>query len=83
VKVGDLVALSAAGQNLRGLSPWHNVYRAQQGKKPLVGTIIKVEYWSYREVYKIRWFDDAPPKGRNGRWGGIFERKDLKFISKA
>ena len=86
MKVGDLVALSSYGENLNGLyrfsdasrQSWHGDFI------PLRGIIIKVDKRWGEERYFIKWMKSHAPIGRNGRWGcEWFERKDLKYVSRA
>ena len=85
MKAGDLVTLSAHGNNLDALYLWSKGYRQSKKKPPLVGLVIKAAKlsWSPAWRYEVRWIDDDGPKGREGRWGGThFNRKDLKFVSR-
>jgi len=86
MKVGDLVALSSYGANLDGLYPFTDFYRSKnrEDNVPLRGIIVKVDYRFSYNIYYIKWMKTPAPIGRNGRWGcEWFERKDLKYVSRA
>ncbi len=86
MKAGDLVTLSAYGENLGALARWAVRYRQYHKKPPLVGLVIKVSpsRWAWEGAqYEVRWMEPDGPKGRDGQWGSPhFNRKDLKFVSR-
>ena len=86
MKVGDLVALSSYGENLDALYPFTDFYcsRYREDNIPLRGIIVKVDTRYYYDMYYVKWMKNHAPIGRNGRWGcEWFERKDLKYVSRA
>ena len=86
MKVGDLVALSSYGENLDALYPFTDFYcsRYRDDNIPLRGIIVKVDTRYSYDMYYIKWMKSHAPIGRNGRWGcEWFERKDLKYVSRA
>ena len=86
MKVGDLVALSSYGENLDALYPFTDFYcsRYREDNIPLRGIIVKVDTRYSYEMYYVKWRKSHAPIGRNGRWGcEWFERKDLKYVSRA
>jgi len=85
MKAGDLVTLSAYGDNLGALYKWSSRCRAYNYKKaPMVGLVVKVALAPYstdEKRYVVQWIDENPPHGRNGHYGAdYFNRKDLKFV---
>jgi len=88
MKAGDLVTLSAYGNNLGALYKWSRDCRAYNYKKaPMVGLVVKVAFAPYypgdQQRYVVRWIDENPPHGRNGHYGAdYFNRKDLKFVKR-
>jgi len=88
MKAGDLVTLSAYGNNLGALYKWSRACRAYNYKKaPMVGLVVKVAFAPYypgdQQRYVVRWIDENPPHGRNGHYGAdYFNRKDLKFVKR-
>ena len=86
MKVGDLVALSSYGENLDALYPFTDFYcsRYREDNIPLRGIIVKVDTRYSYDMYYIKWMKSHAPIVRNGRWGcEWFERKDLKYVSRA
>ncbi len=86
MKVGDLVALSSYGENLDALYPFTDFYRSRYREVniPLRGIIVKVDTRYSYDMYYFKWMKNHAPIGRNGRWGcEWFERKDLKYVSRA
>ena len=86
MKVGDLVALSSYGENLDALYPFTDFYRSRyrEDNIPLRGISVKVDTRYSYDMYYVKWMKNHAPIGRNGRWGGEwFERKDLKYVSRA
>ena len=86
MKVGDLVALSSYGENLDALYPFTDFYcsRYREDNIPLRVIIVKVDTRYSYDMYYIKWMKSHAPIGRNGRWGcEWFERKDLKYVSRA
>ena len=86
MKVGDLVALSSYGENLDALYPFTDFYRSRycEDNIPLRGIIVKVDTRYSYDMYYVKWMKSHAPIGRNGRWGSEwFERKDLKYVSRA
>ena len=86
MKVGDLVALSSYGENLDALYPITDFYcsRYREDNIPLRGIIVKVDTRYSYDMYYVKWMKSHAPIGRNGRWGcEWFERKDLKYVSRA
>tara|TARA_Y100000813_G_scaffold164885_1_gene126047 strand:- start:398 stop:667 length:270 start_codon:yes stop_codon:yes gene_type:complete len=86
MKVGDLVALSSYGENLDALYPFTDFYcsRYREDNIPLRGIIVKVDTRYSYDMYYIKWMKSHAPIGRDGRWGcEWFERKDLKYVSRA
>ena len=86
MKAGDLVTLSAYGDNLQGLQRWSTRYRQYKNKPPIIGLVINVSPSRYGwegNQYRIRWMERSGPRGRDGQWGqDTFYRKDLKFVSR-
>ena len=86
MKVGALVALSSYGENLDALYPFTDFYcsRYREDNIPLRGIIVKVDTRYSYDMYYVKWMKSHAPIGRNGRWGcEWFERKDLKYVSRA
>ena len=86
MKVGDLVALSSYGENLDALYPFTDFYcsRYREDNIPLRGIIVKVDTRYSYDMYYVKWMKSHAPIGRDGRWGcEWFERKDLKYVSRA
>ena len=86
MKVGDLVALSSYGENLDALYPFTDFYcsRYREDNIPLRGIIVKVDTRYSYDMYYVKRLKSHAPIGRDGRWGcEWFERKDLKYVSRA
>ena len=90
MKVGDLVTLSAYGENLCTLVTYSAYYRNKYyNKNALVGIIVGVREAGRRngKYFYVRWLNESDPslvpQSRDGRWGATFWRKDLKHVRRA
>ncbi len=92
MQVGDLVALSAYGEQLIDLRVYSGQFRAEHySKQPLMGIIVKrLEIGGNnpkpsRVPFRVEWLNESNPyhcpQGRGGRFGpSYFFRKDLKKV---
>ena len=87
MKVGDLVMLSAYGEQLTRMRPYTSHYREKYyNKNPLMGIIVNSREYGGEHHFYVKWLNESipgrVPKSRDGRWSGTFERKDLKHARK-
>ena len=87
MKVGDLVTLSAYGEQLTRMKTYTSHYREKYyNKNPLMGIIVKEWGCAGNEFYYVKWLNESnpqrAPKSRDGQWSGTFDRKDLKHVRK-
>ena len=87
MKVGDLVTLSAYGEQLTRMKTYTSHYREKYyNKNPLMGIIVNSREYGGEHHFYVKWLNESipgrVPKSRDGRWSGTFERKDLKHVRK-
>tara|TARA_Y100001938_G_scaffold93743_1_gene128479 strand:+ start:146 stop:421 length:276 start_codon:yes stop_codon:yes gene_type:complete len=85
MKVGDLVTLSAYGEQLTRMKTYTSHYREKYyNKNPLMGIIVGAREYGGEYHFYVKWLNESnpqrAPKSRDGMWGGTFDRKDLKYI---